>query len=121
MGLFFFQLEIRDEPSYIFFSRTFLLFSLVTGLFGTFLSIVGSGMVCCKLRCTCFVQFFASLFIVATGVLIGLTGCLFPIMFKDPVDNSQQAAGRYLRGLQKFKILTVSHVTNYKQEHLERA
>ncbi|CAG5105500.1 Oidioi.mRNA.OKI2018_I69.chr1.g2180.t3.cds [Oikopleura dioica] len=42
------KLEIRDEPSYIFFARTFLLFSFVTGLFGTFLSILGTGMVCCK-------------------------------------------------------------------------
>jgi len=104
---FFFQLEIRDEPSYIFFSRTFLLFSLVIGLFGTFLSIVGSGMVCCKVRCTCLVQFFASLFIVAAGVLSGLTGCLFPIMFKDPVDNSQQAAGRYPRVLRILKTIII--------------
>ncbi|CBY19520.1 unnamed protein product [Oikopleura dioica] len=96
------KLEIRDEPSYIFFSRTFLLFSLVIGLFGTFLSIVGSGMVCCKVRCTCLVQFFASLFIVAAGVLSGLTGCLFPIMFKDPVENSQQDQIDFILSREKY-------------------
>ena len=44
---------INDEP---FKSRAFLLFSIVAGFIGTFLAIVGTGMVCCNARCIPAVQ-----------------------------------------------------------------
>ena len=44
---------INDKPLQ---SRAFLLFSIVAGFVGTFLAIVGTGMVCCNARCIPAVQ-----------------------------------------------------------------
>ena len=51
--IFINQNRINDEP---FKSRAFLLFSIVAGFIGTFLAIVGTGMVCCNARCIPAVQ-----------------------------------------------------------------
>ena len=51
--IFINQNRINDE---LFKSRAFLLFSIVAGFIGTFLAIVGTGMVCCNARCIPAVQ-----------------------------------------------------------------
>ena len=55
---FVWTLVRRIEPTYIFLSRAFLIFSIIIGSFGTFLAIVGTGMVCCKTSCIPVVQEF---------------------------------------------------------------
>lgn len=77
-------------PDFIFYSRAFLIFGITSGLIGTFLAILGTGMVCCNARCIPVVQSFAAIFCTCACMLIGATGTAFPILFTEPKNNTEQ-------------------------------
>ena len=103
---FLWRFHLTSEPQYVFYSRSFLLFSILVGTLGTLFAIIGTGMVCCQLqfRTVCIIQAIGALCCSSSGMLAGAAGTVFPILFKAPNENLDQAQITFILSNEYFDI-----------------